>query len=100
MPGSFAIKWNIYHLHHQNSGERRLRPCTYSKKAGLSRQISCFQKIAEPNTNQTVFLLCVKLTHSRSDKAMLVGSSQERGGDGGVWLRVKPWRSSRCSTDA
>jgi hypothetical protein len=79
------------------SNQHRVRRAAISFSIGLwlleesrlCRSILGIAKVVESNANQAKALLWTQLDSSRNDKAMLVNSSQEEGGEAGVWLRVR-----------
>src|SRR5271157_1006239 len=58
------------------------------EKDGLHSGVFRFLKVAQTNANQPITLLRTEI-NPRSFKAMSVNSSQEEGGNPGVWLRVR-----------
>jgi len=61
----------------------------YSKRAGWAHALSGSRKLLKPTPTKRKSCFEPRSTRSRSDKAMLVGSSQEEGRAYGVWLRVR-----------
>src|ERR1700730_19469341 len=62
---------------------------SYSKRAGCSSASSGPRKLLKPTPTRRKRCCGPRSTRSLSDKAMLVNSSQEEGGEAGVWLRVR-----------
>src|ERR1700733_5689212 len=58
----------------------------YSKRVGRP---SGSRKLLSPTPTRRNRCLGFVVTRSRSDRAILVNSSQEEGGEPGVWLRVR-----------
>ena len=66
--------------------------CRKSRKERSLRVPSRITEVAEADPHKTKSLLWDRgLTFSRKDRAIRVSSSQEAGGESGVWLRVRIW---------
>src|SRR5881227_3575216 len=74
--------------HGNHLGSQVARP-NYAKRAGWADASSGSRKLLRATPTRRKRCAGFRPTRSRSDSAMLVNSSQDEGGEAGVWLRVR-----------